>query len=243
VLPFLEQARAGLRRTVERGFSGALIAPAGTGKTALLRRLLSELPEARFQVRTVKVCDLGKRDLCREIARTLGLPPVGTYPGLVHKLQDRFEHESTHDGLRPVLVLDEAQDLRPEVLSMLRVLTSFQLDSRLVLSVVLSGQTPLRKLLEADDQLAVTRRLACTVTLRTLTREETADYVGHRLRIAGTTSSPFDQGALEALYDISHGNLRAIDALALESLSLAAGAKQQAVGSGHVAKARGHLWP
>jgi type II secretory pathway predicted ATPase ExeA len=126
---------------------------------------------------------------------------------------------------------------------MLRVLTNFQLDSRLVLSLVLSGQPTLRKLLEGDEQLAVTRRLACTVTLRTLSREETTQYVEHRLRIAGTTLSPFDASALEALYDISHGNLRALDALALEALSLAARAKQQAVGSGHVAKARTHLWP
>ena len=243
MLTFYEQARESLRRTIEMRMSAALLAPAGTGKTALLRWLLADLPEARYQVRVVKVCDLSKRDLCREVARAVGLTPVGTYPALVGKLQERFEHEASSDGLRPVLVFDDAHDLRADVLALLRVLTNFKMDSHLVLSVVLSGQTALRKILDSDEQLAVTRRLACTVTLRTLTREETVAYLDHRLRIAGVSASPFDQGAVDAMYEISRGNLRALDGLALEAMQIAARAGQQAVGSNQVLTARKNLWP
>jgi len=242
-LPLFEQARDALRRAIDLRMSAALIAPAGTGKTALLRWLIADLPEARYQVRVVKVCDLGKRDLCREIARAVGLPPVGSYPALVQKLQERFEHEACNDGLRPVLLFDDAHGLRLDVLAILRVLTNFNMDSRLVLSVVLSGQLALRKTLEANDQLSVTRRLACTVTLRPLSREETCAYLEHRLHIAGVAASPFDQGAVETLYELSRGNLRAIDGLALEAMQLAASAKLQAVGSNHVLAARKNLWP
>ena len=243
VLPFLEQVQECLRTAIEQRMSAALIAPAGTGKTALVRRVIADLPEARYRVHYVKVCDLGKRDLCREIARVTGLPPAGSYPSLFQKLQDRFESGFSDEGVRPVLFLDEAHDLRPNVLGMMRVLTNFRMDSRLVLSVVLVGQPPLRKMLEADQHVATAQRLACTVTLRLLTRDETQAYVEHRLRVAGMANSPFDQAAMDTIYELSRGNLRAIDGLALGGLELAAQANLRSVGSNQILAARKIRWP
>ena len=179
-LPMHEEALDGLRRALDGRMSGALIAPSGTGKTALLRRLVAGLPEARYQVRTVKVTGLSKRDLCREIAVVCGVSSDGTYPALVRRLTERFETTLDDGGLRPVLVLDEAHELRPEVLSMLRLLTNFKMDSRLVLSIVLSGQPPLATLLRRDDQEAIARRLVYYATLRTFSDAETRAYVEHR---------------------------------------------------------------
>jgi general secretion pathway protein A len=242
-LPMYEEAFDGILRSIERRMSAVLIAPAGTGKTALLRRLIAHLPEARYRVHYVKVSALSKRDMCREIAHACSLPSAGTYPSLIRKLQERFEASLGADGVRPVLVLDEAHDLRPDVLAMLRILTNFQMDSRLVLSVVLAGQTPLKKMLAHDDQEAVARRMAHYATLRPLSRDETTLYVDHRCAIAGVTRSPFDAAAADALYEISRGNLRTIDSLALESLEIAARANLKVVSSQHLAAARKVLWP
>ena len=153
------------------------------------------------------------------------MPSVGTYPALVRKLTERFETTLDDGGLRPVLVLDEAHELRPDVLSMLRLLTNFKMDSRLVLSIVLSGQPPLGTLLRRDDQEAIARRLVYYATLRTLSDAETRAYVEHRCAIAGAARSPFDSASVDALYEMSRGNLRAIDCLALEALGIAARAK------------------
>jgi type II secretory pathway predicted ATPase ExeA len=242
-LPMHQEALDGLARALDGRMSGALIAPAGTGKTALLRRLVDRLPEARYQVRTVKVTGLSKRDLCREIADVCGVPSAGTYPALVRKLTERFETTLDDGGLRPVLVLDEAHELRPDVLSMLRLLTNFKMDSRLVLSIVLSGQPPLGTLLRRDDQEAIARRLVYYATLRTLSDAETHAYVEHRCAIAGAARSPFDPASVDALYEMSRGNLRAIDCLALEALGIAARAKQTVICAGHIVAARKVLWP
>jgi type II secretory pathway predicted ATPase ExeA len=242
-LPMHEDALDGLRRTLDGRMSGALIAPSGTGKTALLRRLVASLPEARYQVRTVKVTGLSKRDLCREIAVVCGVSSDGTYPALVRRLTERFETTLDDGGLRPVIVLDEAHELRPEVLSMLRLLTNFKMDSRLVLSIILSGQPPLATLLRRDDQEAIARRLVYYATLRTLSDAETRAYVEHRCAIAGAARSPFDDAAVGALYEMSRGNLRAIDSLALEALSIAARTKATVVCAGHIVAARKVLWP
>lgn len=242
-LPFVDEALEGLFGAVSRRMSAALIAPAGTGKTALLRRLRHALPEARYLVRYLKVTSLSKRDMCREIAAACSLPPVGTYPGLVRKLQEHWDSTLGTDGLRPVLILDEAHDLRPDVLAILRILTNFDMDSRLVLSVVLSGQPPLKAMLGRDELEAVARRLAHVATLRLLSRDETVSYVEHRSAIAGAASTPFDAGALDAIFEMARGNLRAIDRLALKALDVAAQTDVDTVGSVHVAIARKHLWP
>jgi general secretion pathway protein A len=238
-----DQAIAALLRTLDARLSCALIAPAGTGKTSLLRAMITKLPEARYRTHYVKVTGLSKRDMCREIACAIGLPPAGSYPTLVRKLQERFGETSDSQGLRPVLILDEAHDLRIETLSMLRVLTNFDMDSRLVLSLVLAGQPRLRDMLRRDDLEDVARRLSYYATLRPLSREEVERYVEHRCTIAGSAKVPFDKAAIDAVFEIGRGNLRATDELARKALEIAHDQDHAVCGPAHVAQARKLLWP
>ena len=242
--PFEPQAQvaAALTATVQERMSAALIAPAGSGKTVALRMLVAALPEVRFQVHYVKVTGLSKRDLCKEIAVACGLSPTGIYPALVRKLQDAFEH-TVSDGMRPVILLDEAHDLRPEALAMLRLLTSFSMDSRLVVSLVLAGQPLLKLLLRRPEQAAIAQRLAHYAELRLLSRDETCAYLEHRCSLAGARTSPFDGDAQESIFEMSRGNLRAIDRLALAALQHAAKSSHSTVSGGDVIAARKHLWP
>ena len=211
-----------LQSVVENRFSAALVGPAGTGKTALLRALRDRLPPARYRVHYVKVTSLSKRDLCRELAAVMGLEPTGTYPNLVRKVQAKVQDTAFTEGLRPVLLVDEGHDMRPDVLAILRILTNFEMDSKLVLSVVLAGLPMLLSMLGRDDLLAVRQRIAHCATLRLLSRTESASYVEHRMTSAGARSLPFDKQAMDAIYEISRGNLRAIDTLARKALEVAA---------------------
>jgi general secretion pathway protein A len=241
--PLFEEAHDLLARAVNKRMSAALLGPAGTGKTALLRALVDDLPAARYRTHYVKVTDLSKRDLCREIAAAAGAPPAGSYPNLVRNLQERFESSLSTDGLRTVLILDDAHDVRPDVLAVLRVLTNFDMDSRLVLSVILSGQTPLRALLRRDSLEDVARRLAGIATLTPLSREDTKDYVVHRMNMAGADTVPFTAHAFDALYEIGRGNLRATDLLALAALEVAGEKNDEKVDQNHVAEARRRVIP
>ena len=242
--PLFDETLDALARMIEERMSAVLIAPAGTGKTALLRALIEErLPAARFRVHYVKVNDLSKRDMCREIAFAVGTSPAGSYPVLVRRLQERFQETSDTDGLRPVLLLDDAHDLRVNVLSLLRILTNFDMDSRLVLSMVLSGQPPLAQILRQEALEDVARRIAHYATLRPLSRKETLDYVRHRSTVAGASNAPFDDRSLEAIYEIGRGNMRATDHLALKTLEVAHKEDADVADSNHVASARKLLWP
>ena len=191
----------------------------------------------------VKVTGLSKRDMCREIAVACGAPPAGSYPMLVRRLEERFTAALDTDGRRPVLILDEAHELRPDVLAMLRILTNFAMDSRLVLAVVLAGQPALKQTLGRADQEAIARRLVYYAQLRCLSRDELETYVAHRCTVGGAPTVPFDARTLDALFDLSRGNLRATDDLALRALELAAAADHKVVSLAQIIAARKELWP
>lgn len=243
-LPCGEEALEGLYQAVLQRESAALIAPAGTGKTVLVRALRERLPEARFSVRYTAVTDLSRRDLCREIAYTVGAQPAGALPALVRSLQTHLDRSGPEaDSTRPVLILDDAHELRPSALGLLKIITNYDMDSRLVVSVVLVGQPSLRRILQREELEDVARRIAHYTELRLLSREESRRYVEHRCAVAGSLTPPFDDDAFEALYELSRGNLRAIDHLARKALEVAARHDEDVVGAPHLVEARKALWP
>lgn len=242
-LPHFDNALTRIIRAVDKRFCVTITAVPGAGKTSLIRLLEYRLPDARYRLHYVKVTNLSKQDFCREIAAVCGIAPVGSYPNLVRKLQEHWETSSAVDGLRTILVIDEAHDIRPEVLAILRILTNFEMDSRLVISIILAGQSSLKAMLGRDELEDVAKRIATYVDLRLLSRDETVSYIEHRCAIAGASNTPLDTTAIEAIYEMSRGNMRAIDRLALEALELATEAKVDVVSSGHVVAAKRNLWP
>lgn len=232
-----------LVRAADQRESASLIAPAGLGKTVTGRELKERLPAARYTVHYVKVTDLSKRDMCREIAAVVGAPPVGTYPNLVRAVQTAIERRGADDGRRTVLILDEAHDMRPDVLGILRILTNFEMDSRLVFSILLLGQPPLAQLLRRPELEDLAQRIGWFGSLRPFSREELRGYVAHRCRVAGGRDDIFDEQAIAALYEMGKGNPRATDHLARGAMDVAHAAQADRVGAPHVIAARASLVP
>ena len=104
--PQRDEVLACLVRAVQQRMSAGLEAPAGFGKTAMIRALQDALSDVRFHVHYVKVTGLSKRDMCREIAKSLGLAEPGTYPRLLRLVQEAVETRSLTDGVRTVIILD-----------------------------------------------------------------------------------------------------------------------------------------
>lgn len=228
---------------VQERMSAAIIAPAGSGKTVLLRALAAALPESRYRVHYLKVTSLSARDFCREIATAVGCEPAGYYGSLVRKIQERTLALMEQEAVRPVMLIDESHDIRPEVLAILRVLTNFNMDSKLVVSIILAGQPQLKALLRREDLEAVSRRLAHYLRLRLVSRDEARQYIRHRLQIAGADKEVFDDRAMEAIYEVGQGNLRATDRVALKAMERAFRQNNPVVGQEHVAEARAMVMP
>ena len=240
--PHLEEEIDSLKRAIDNRESACLIAPAGSGKTVVLRALLSLLPEARYKTSYLKLTDLSARDMCRQIAHHIGAPPAGHYPALVRAIEETLKSGFIEEGRRQVIVFDEAHDMRAEMLRMIRLITNFDMDSKLIVSIILCGQTPLREhLLDARMQ-DVRQRLVHFGELRLLTREETRAYIEHRSHAAGVSKALFEAHALEALFEVTRGNMRALDSLCSKALHLCDKAQRPVVDQTDVAAARSALW-
>ena len=110
-----------------------------------------------------------------------------------------------------MLIVDEAQNLAPEVLEQIRLLTNLETETQKLLQIILIGQPELRKLLAREDLRQLAQRITGRYHLDPLSREETAAYVRHRLRVAGATADIFTRGALREVYRVSRGIPRVIN--------------------------------
>lgn len=229
-----EVAKKALLQEVQRRGSGALDGPAGCGKTALSRSFIDELPEARYKVYYLLAGDLGVRDACRVISQELGVEPSGSRPTLLRRVKEALLRNPDERGVHPVLLFDDAHEIKLEVLSLVKSITNFDMDSRLVVSVLLVGQPKLRTLLRRVELEDVAGRLGVHASLGNLSREAALRYVEHRITVAGGRRVPFETTALEALYELAGGNLRALDTVALRSLELAYVEGDEVVDAAHV---------
>lgn len=238
-----DEAVSALERVILHRNSGGLIAPSGTGKTQALRKLCRKLPEARYRITYVKVTGVSKRDLCRHISMAIGTEPAGTYPALVDRLQEKWQRLSQIESLHPLIIFDDSHEMRLDVLGILKALTNFQMDSKLGVSILLAGQMGLSRMLRRDELEEVSRRLSHVAKLDPLSQEQVQKYLEHRLLIAGSKRFPFDDRAVQTIYDIARGNLRATDQLALKCLEVAHLDNDDIVDSNHVVKARAYVCP
>ncbi len=115
-------------------------------------------------------------------------------------------------GGNAVLIIDEAQNLTPEVLEQVRILSNLETTKQKLLQIVLVGQLELKRKLESSELRQLNQRITIRYQLNPLTFEETKRYIEHRLFVAGSNSSvTFDQGAFESIYEYSRGVPRLVN--------------------------------
>lgn len=199
----------------------------GTGKTTVCRCLLEQLPE---NTRTAFILNpaLDARELLASICEELSLsysPKDDTIKSLFDRLRDHLisQHEA---GENLVLIIDEAQHLRPDVLEQLRLLTNLETNKKKLLKVILIGQPELQELLRQRELRQLAQRITARYHLLPLTREEVTQYVQHRLKVAGCQRPIFNAKALNMLHRLSGGVPRLINLLCDRAL-LAAYSSQQ----------------
>ena len=184
----------------------------GTGKTTLVRRLLSQMPEG-VEIAFIFNPDVSRLGLLKSILAELGEVVA---PGAVERsdlAQAIYRHllAAHARGRRVVLVIDEAQRLAPEVLEEVRLLTNFETDRHKLLNVILVGQPELRDTLARGDLRQLAQRVTARYHLGPLNREETDAYIRHRLRLAGAPGPIFSQGAVRGIHRYTRGVPRLIN--------------------------------
>jgi len=184
----------------------------GTGKTTLINDLLASLPDKEFVAGTLVSTQLGAEDLLLMTGYAFGLDFHTTQKALVLQRLMEFLNQQHRQGLRTLLIIDEAQDLAPSALEELRLLTNLQRNGEPLLQIALLGQEALRELVRSRAMEQVQQRLIAAWQLDPLEPEETIGYVRHRLERAGWQGDPtFEPGVLRIVHEFSQGVPRRIN--------------------------------
>lgn len=211
----IEEALAGLTFGVQsrKGFI-LLTGEVGTGKTTLLNALLNWLRERQMRTAFVFNTKLTVRQLFDFLMAEFEIPCESCLKSQMLMRLNNWLLERYRAGETAVLVIDEAQNLSPEVLEEIRLLTNLETSTDKLLQIVLSGQPELEVKLRRPALRQLRQRITIRCKTNPLTLDETRGYIAERLRIAGANGEPiFSPEAIESVHHYSRGIPRIINLL------------------------------
>jgi len=207
----------------------------GTGKTTLVRTLLGQLPE-EVDIALILNPQVTVIEFLQAICRELNVPlPEGARSGmdggsmaLVDAL-NRFLLDAHAQGRRIILLVDEAQNLSELVLEQLRLLTNLETARQKLLQIILIGQPELRDVLAQNNLRQLAQRVTGRYHLEPLSREEAAEYIEHRMKVAGALTEVFTDEAKREVHSLSAGVPRLMNVICDRALLGAYGREQRSV--------------
>jgi general secretion pathway protein A len=216
-----------------------LIGEAGTGKSTLLRKVLAaRMSGEQSHVVFVTNPALSRGEFFDRLAGSFGLSAAAG------RSKTRFLRELEHELLANqgkettrALVIDEAQSLSDELLEEVRLLANLESETEKLLRVVLAGQPALAARLNEPAFSQLKQRVGLRCRLDPLDLNETAEYIVHRIAIAGgTPGRAFSRGAVMAIHEHSGGILRTINVICENALLTGFGAGKRPIGPDIVAE-------
>jgi general secretion pathway protein A len=209
----------------------------GSGKTTLCRAVLANLPK---KIHTAMVLNptVSGTQLLRAILHDFGLHVVGRDRLSYIEQLNAFLLGQMQEGNNVAVIIDEAQDLTPEVMEQVRLLSNLETDQHKLMQIVLAGQPELRKRLAKPELRQLKQRIMVRCNLQALTEDETGQYVAHRLKVAGAKPKVgFDREAVELVYSYAKGIPRVINALCDRVMMAGYVAGKHLIGAPEVRKA------
>jgi len=213
-----EEALEQLLFAVEEMELALLTGEVGSGKTLLTRVLVDRVGESH-EIGMILNPRLPPRQFLSAVAAELGVAePRFRSNELLDQIHERLL--ALDEAGRPALLIVDEAHLIPgrATFEEIRLLTNFQLDDRNLIAVVLVGQPELRTRLEKKAFRPLTQRIGADFHLRPLDAAEAAEYVRHRLAVAGGRADLFSEGAVARLHHAAEGIPRVMNHLATQAL-------------------------
>lgn len=184
----------------------------GTGKTTISRKLLEDIPE-NIEIAWIVNPRLSVEELLATICDELSIsyPEGNSSIKIFTDLISAYLIAAHGQGRNVVLMIDEAQNLSPEVLEQLRLLTNLETNERKLLQIVLLGQPELKVMLERSDLRQLAQRITARYHLHPLNRQDCSEYIRHRLAVGGCELRIFTHRAIKLIHHFSGGTPRLIN--------------------------------
>lgn len=220
VTPKIEHFAWRVEQLVEEGGFALITGESGTGKSVALRIVASRLSTLRdVVVGAIERPQSKSSDFYRELGDIFAvkLTPSNRWGGF-KALRERWKAHVASSRIRPVLLVDEAQEMAGEVLAELRILSSADFDATSLLTVVLSGDGRLLELLRQEHLVPLGTRIRTRLVTEAAARDELLDVLSHALAKAGNAALMTAE-LKDTLVDHSAGNLRVLMTMAGELLA------------------------
>ena len=222
VAPPLENFCWRIEQQVGEGGFALAVGDPGTGKSAALRLLAERLGQLRdVTVGVLTRPQAGLADFYRELGDLFQVPlsPHNRWAS-AKVLREKWHNHIETSLYRPVLLIDEAQEMNPAVLCELRLLSSADLDSRSILTVILAGDGRLTAKLESPELLPLASRIRSRLRAEALPPAQLLACVNHVIKMAGNPKL-MTPGLLQTLCEHAAGNLRLLMNMANDLLAVA----------------------
>jgi general secretion pathway protein A len=220
VTPRIEQFAWRVEQLVQEGGFALISGESGTGKSVALRIVAARLSALRdVTVGVLERPQSKSADFYRELGDIFAvkLTPSNRWGGF-KALRERWKAHVASSRIRPVLLVDEAQEMTPEVLGELRILSSADLDATSLLTVVLSGDGRLLELLRQEQLVPLGTRIRTRLITEPASREELLELLSHALLKAGNATLMTTE-LKDTLVDHSAGNFRLLMTMGAELLA------------------------
>jgi general secretion pathway protein A len=209
-----------VEQLVQEGGFALITGESGTGKSVALRIVAGRLSALRdVTVGVIERPQSKTADFYRELGDIFAVKLAAHNRwGGFKALRDRWKTHVASSRIRPVLLVDEAQEMSPDVLGELRILSSADFDATSLLTVVLSGDGRLLELLRQEQLVPLGTRVRTRLVTEAATREELVDLLRHALTKAGNANLMTAE-LMETLADHSAGNYRLLMTMGGELLA------------------------
>jgi type II secretory pathway predicted ATPase ExeA len=156
--------------------------------------------------------------------------PVPFYSGIALKdFKERIIELNDNKGIKPILIIDEAQELDTQTLICLKTFLNYQMDSKNYLYVILSGQKNLMGILNLYPLESIFRRIRIKYFIQPLTLGETSEYISHQMKACGLQNKIFPDDVKAEIYKNSKGNISRVNNICFSSIIIAASKSKELI--------------
>lgn len=180
----------------------------GMGKTFIIRNFLNELNKNLYKVIYICMSTVTTYEFYKQLCYELDIEPPFKKIDMFREIQNQILTLSKDKNINIIIVLDEAQYLKPAILNDLKIILNFDLDSKNYASLILVGQPVLNSILKRNIFDALSQRITVSYNMIGIDKDELRNYIDSRIKLAHGNNGIFNEQAIETIFNASNGSIR-----------------------------------